>query len=341
MIDGAQGEGGGQVLRTALTLSMLTGQAFELVNIRAKREKPGLLRQHLTAVLAAQKICAANIDGVELGSDHIRFSPGEVKPGDYHFAIGSAGSTVLVCQTLLPVLGLARACSMVTFEGGTHNGMSPSLCFLEQSYLPVLQHMGLDCQVKRERLGFYPAGGGKWQIAIKPATHFVPINLLQSGSLFAEQSENCELNALISRLPETIGQREITTAKTLLGWHQIKESVAMVNAFGPGNSFQVKVIGGQYTHLFEVVGEWGLAAERVAKRCVGQAKKFLHSQAAVEEHLADQLLLPMALVGSGCYTTTRPSQHTMTNIAVIKRFMDINIVVEQQDDVCWQITLAS
>lgn len=169
VIDGAQGEGGGQVLRTALTLSILTQRPIEIVNIRAKRKKPGLLRQHLTSVLAAQAICEASTEGVELGSSRIRFSPGEVLPGDYRFAIGTAGSTVLVCQTILPVLALAKAGSKVEFEGGTHNGMSPSLCFLEQSYLPLLKLMGIDCKIVKSSLGFYPVGGGKWQIEIKPA----------------------------------------------------------------------------------------------------------------------------------------------------------------------------
>ena len=170
VIDGAQGEGGGQVLRTALTLSILTKQPIELINIRAKRNKPGLLRQHLTSVLAAKKICGAKTEGVELGASRIRFSPGEVQPGAYHFSISTAGSTVLVCQTILPVLMLADASSEVIFEGGTHNGMSPSLCFLEHSYLPVLKMMGVECKIDVSKLGFYPAGGGRWKLTIKPVS---------------------------------------------------------------------------------------------------------------------------------------------------------------------------
>ncbi|MBO2608953.1 RNA 3'-terminal phosphate cyclase [Shewanella algae] len=341
VIDGAQGEGGGQVLRTALTLSILTQRPIEIVNIRAKRKKPGLLRQHLTSVLAAQAICEASTEGVELGSSRIRFSPGEVLPGDYRFAIGTAGSTVLVCQTILPVLALAKAGSKVEFEGGTHNGMSPSLCFLEQSYLPLLKLMGIDCQIVKSSLGFYPVGGGKWQIEIKPAKVLSPIRLMEPGSESAKKPENCGLHALVSQLPVSIGQREVAAAKTVLGWSASSGIITDVDSIGPGNSFQLTIQGKTHTNLFEVVGEQGLSAERVAKRCAGRVNKFVSAEAAVEEQLADQLLIPMALAGKGSYTTSKPSLHTSTNIEVIKQFMDINIRAEQQNELCWQISISS
>ncbi|CAD5263218.1 MULTISPECIES: RNA 3'-terminal phosphate cyclase [Alteromonas] len=338
-IDGAQGEGGGQVLRTALTLSILTKQPIEIVNIRAKRRKPGLLRQHLTSVLAAQRICGATTEGVELGAGRIRFSPGEVVPGDYHFSIGTAGSTVLVCQTILPVLALANTCSSVTFEGGTHNGMSPSLCFLEQSYLPLLHKMGIHCQVERSALGFYPAGGGKWKINIQPTKGLSRIELTEAASNFAVAPENCRLNALVSQLPPSIGEREIETARAILNWNTSVGTLTEVDSLGPGNSFQLKIESNTHTSLFEVVGELGVSGERVAKRCAGRVRKLIHSQAAVEEQLADQLLIPMVLAGSGSYTTTKPTLHTTTNIDVIQQFVDTNIKLKKHNDVCWKITI--
>ena len=338
-IDGAQGEGGGQVLRTALTLSILTKRPIEIVNIRANRKKPGLLRQHLTSVMAAKEICDATTDGVELGSSRLRFSPGKIMSGDYHFAIGSAGSTVLVCQTILPVLALAESESRVTFEGGTHNGMSPSLCFLEHSYLPILKQMGIGCQIDKSRLGFYPAGGGKWQISIKPASNLTDVNLLEPGSMHAETPGNCQLNALVSQLPASIGEREVKTARDILGWNESTDCVTEVETPGPGNSFQLQIAGDSHTSLFEVMGERGTSAERVAKRCAGRVKKFVKSQAAVEEQLADQILLPMTLSGKGSFTTTKPSLHTMTNIDVIKLFVEIDITVKQQTDMRWKIAV--
>ncbi|MEP0497458.1 MAG: RNA 3'-terminal phosphate cyclase, partial [Paraglaciecola sp.] len=327
------------VLRTALTLSILTQQNIELINIRAGRKKVGLLRQHLTCVLAAQEICGAITEGVELGSTRILFSPGQVKSGDYHYAIGTAGSTVLVCQTILPVLALAKENSTITFEGGTHNGMSPSLSFLEQSFLPVLKSMGVNCVVNTTKLGFYPAGGGKWQINIEPTQKLSPIHLSEAGSHFAQSSENCSLTVLVSLLPDAIGQREIATAKNILNWPDAVSQVQKVVTPGPGNSFQLSIKSKTHCSVFEMVGELGVSAERVAKRAAGRVNKFIHAQAAVEEHLADQLLLPIALAGSGSFTTTQLSLHTKTNIDVIKQVLGIEIQVEQINDVLWKVYL--
>jgi RNA 3'-terminal phosphate cyclase (ATP) len=343
IIDGSQGEGGGQVLRTALTLSILTQQNIELINIRAGRKKTGLLRQHLTCVLAAQEICNGTTQGVELGSTRVLFCPGKVKSGDYHYAIGTAGSTVLVCQTILPVLALANTGSnkhsTITFEGGTHNGMSPSLSFLEQSFLPVLNSMGVNFAVKITALGFYPAGGGKWQISIEPTQKLSPIHLIEAGSQFAQSSDNCSLTALVSLLPDSIGQREVAAAKKILNWQDASSQVQKVETPGPGNSFQLCINSKTHCSVFEMVGELGVSAERVAKRAAGRVNKFIHAQAAVEEHLADQLLLPIVLAGSGSFTTTKPSLHTKTNIDVIKQVLGIEIQVEQINDVLWKVYL--
>ena len=340
-IDGSQGEGGGQVLRTALTLSILTQQNIELINIRAGRKKTGLLRQHLTSVLAAQEVCGATTENVGLGATSIRFSPGNVKPGDYHFAIGTAGSTVLVCQTILPVLALAKEGSTVIFEGGTHNGMSPSLSFLEQSFLPILKNMGVNCDVQTTSLGFYPAGGGKWKISIEPTKMLAPIHLTEAGSHFAQFIENCRLNVFVSSLPRSIGEREIGLASKILNWQDASSGVLEVITPGPGNSFQLSINSKTHSNIFEVVGELGVSAERVAKRAAGRVKKFIQAQAAVEEFLADQLLVLIALAGDGSYTTTKPSLHTVTNIDVIKQMLDVEIKIEPINDVLWNVHIES
>lgn len=339
VIDGAQGEGGGQVLRTALTLSILTQQKIELINIRAGRKKSGLLRQHLTSVLAAKEICGATTEGVELGSGKIKFSPGKVKSGDYHFSIGTAGSTVLVCQTIFPVLALAEKASTVTFEGGTHNGMSPSLCFLQQSYLPILKSMGVGYSVQVSSLGFYPAGGGKWQLNIAPTEALKPFDLCEAGSDFASSIEHCSLKAFVSLLPQNIGLREIKTAQKMLDWQNASCLVQDVVTPGPGNCLQLSINSKTHSSVFEVVGELGTSAERVAKRAVGRVRKFISSHAAIEEHLADQLLLPIALAGSGSFTTTKPSLHTTTNINVITHLLGKEIKMEQLNDALWKVYL--
>lgn len=340
VIDGSQGEGGGQVQRTALTLSVLTKTPIELVNIRANRNRPGLLRQHLTSVKAAQAISQAGTQGVELGADRIRFSPGGVKTGDYHFVIGTAGSTVLVAQTILPVLALAKGSSTITFEGGTHNGMSPSLCFFKESYLAVLNAMGVKTEVETTSLGFYPAGGGKWALTIEPADTLKAISLLTPGKEFEQMQNRCSLKALMSDLPDTIGQKEVTAARKALNWNGVIGEVERYDTNGPGNSFQAKIKGDVFTSVFEQVGEVGVSSERVAKRCAGRVKKFLKVGAAVEERLADQLLVPMALAGEGEFTTTELSMHTKTNIDVIKQFLDISIHVHEEAEGRWRIRVS-
>lgn len=341
VIDGAQGEGGGQVLRTALTLSILTKTPIELINIRANRHRPGLLRQHFTAVKAAQEISNAKTEGVELGAKRIRFSPSEVKSGDYNFVIGTAGSTVLVAQTIVPLLALAKTPSSITFEGGTHNGMSPSLCFFKESYLAVLKEMGVNTSVKTRSLGFYPAGGGKWQLIIEPTNKLKTLALLTAGSDFEKEQKNCSFKALMSGLPDSIGQTEVTTGRKALCWNEAIGEVERHKTNGPGNSFQTKIKGDVFTSLFEQIGELGVSSDRVAKRCVGRVKKFLKAEAAIEEHLADQLLLPMVLAGSGEFTTTEPSLHTKTNIDVIKQFLDVRIQIEQETKDRWRVKVSS
>ncbi|KAF7781604.1 RNA 3'-terminal phosphate cyclase (ATP) [Pseudoalteromonas rubra] len=340
-IDGAQGEGGGQVLRTALTLSILTNTPIELNNIRANRNRPGLLRQHLTSVRAAQQICDATTEGVELGASRIRFTPGKVKSGVYHFSIGTAGSTVLVCQTILPVLALADGPSSVTFEGGTHNGMSPSLCFFKESYLPVLKEMGVTCQTQTRSLGFYPAGGGHWQLTIEPTAAFKQVALTSVDSEVELSQARCGLKALMSDLPDSIGQKEIAAARKALGWQDAESDVEQHQTNGRGNSFQIKIKGEHNTCVFEQIGELGVSAERVAKRCAGRVKQFLRSGAVVDAYLADQLLVPMALAGGGEFTTTEPSLHTRTNITVIRQFLDIDIDVQQETETRWKIVVGT
>ena len=155
-------------MRTALALSMVTGRSFRIENIRAGRKKPGLMRQHLTSVNAAAEVCRAEVKGNELGSTELEFFPGTVRPGNYHFSVGTAGSTTLVLQTVLPPLMIAQAPSTLTLEGGTHNPFAPPYDFLERVFAPVIERMGPKIDLNIEGYGFYPAGGGKIKIQINP-----------------------------------------------------------------------------------------------------------------------------------------------------------------------------
>ena len=199
--------------------------------------------------------------------------------------------------------------------------------------------MGVNSNVSISTLGFYPAGGGKWQIVIEPTQALKPIHLTDAGCDFASDMNNCSLNALISLLPASIGQREITKAQEILDWQDALSQVQEVTTPGPGNSFQLSIDSKTHCNVFEVVGELGVSAERVARRAAGRVNKFIHAKVAVEEHLADQLLLLIALAGSGSFTTTKPSLHTTTNIAVIKQMLGKEISVNQLTDTLWRVSL--
>lgn len=333
MIDGSQGEGGGQILRSALTLSMLLQRPFELYNIRAGRAKPGLLRQHLTCVQAAAAICGAEVQGAQLGATHLSFSPGPVRAGQYHFAIGSAGSSSLVLQTLLLPLALTNAASRVTVQGGTHNGQSPSTDFLQQSFLPLLAQMGLSSTLSLSRYGFYPAGGGEVSLDIQPCQALLPLTLLDPTPVDA-----MHWTVIACDVPQKICTRlaDSASAKTLLA-STCEQHV--VTSPGPGVMLQAQVPqvlvasdvisnhqqpsqanSQPFALLFERVGVRGISAETIAEQTASAVNQWYQAGAAVDEHLADQLLLPMALAGQSGFTTTTPSQHCLSNIEVIRQF---------------------
>src|SRR5215210_615466 len=203
-LDGSQGEGGGQILRSSLALSMVTGTAVRIRNVRARRSKPGLMRQHLVAVQAAARIGGAQVTGAEIGSSMLTFIPGEVKPGEHVLSVGSAGSTTLVLQTVLPALLCAAEPSLLVLEGGTHNPLAPPFEFLDRAYLPLLNRMGPRVQAELERPGFYPAGGGRIVVSIEPAARLSGFELLERGEVRQRTA-----TAIVSRLPRHIAEREL------------------------------------------------------------------------------------------------------------------------------------
>src|SRR5437762_121940 len=180
-IDGSFGEGGGQIIRTSLALSLITGTPFRIYNVRARRAKPGLQRQHLTAVNAAAEVGNAQVDGAQVGAREFTFRPGKVQPGAYTFDIGTAGSTTLVLQAILPPLMCAAEPSLVVLRGGTHNVHAPPYEFLARTFLPLIARMGPRVHVELVRYGFYPPGGGQFNVYIEPAAHLTPLELIARG----------------------------------------------------------------------------------------------------------------------------------------------------------------
>jgi RNA 3'-terminal phosphate cyclase (ATP) len=313
-IDGSEGEGGGQIVRTALGLSLVTGRPFRLVNIPARRERPGLLRQHLTAVEAAARIGGARVEGARLGSAQLDFEPLEVRPGEYSFDVGSAGSATLVLETVLPALLAAKAPSRLTLFGGTHNPLAPPFDFLARVFVPVLSRMGARVLVELRRHGFYPAGGGEVHATIDPAP-LAPLSLLERGRVVRRRAE-----ALVSNLPLGIAERELR----VVGWEEAE--ARPVESAGPGNVVMLHVEAEHASELVSAFGAKGVPAERVAERAVEEMERYLAADAPVGEHLADQLLVPLALAG-GEFRTLTFSSHARTNAALIERFLPVRFAV--------------
>lgn len=320
-IDGAMGEGGGQVLRSSLALSILTQTPMRIRRIRAGRERPGLMRQHLTAVLAAQAICCAEVQGAELKSTELEFCPGPVAPGDYHFAIGTAGSTMLVLQTVLPVLMVADRPSSVNVEGGTHNPGAPTADFLTEAWLPRMRAMGAKVDLKVIRRGFFPSGGGLVRAVIEPALEFKPLDWLERGSPIS-----MEASALVANLSRSIAERELVAMQALLGWQSSAFRVeALTDRGGPGNVMSIALRSEGGTEWLTSIGERGKHAEKLAGELAAEALAYIAGDWPIGEHLADQLILPLAVAGGGSFRTGPLSLHAKTNAAVVERFLPVRV----------------
>jgi len=327
-IDGSQGEGGGQILRSSLALSLVTGRPVTLTNIRAKREKPGLMRQHLTAVQAAAQIGSAKVTGAATGSTTLMFHPGAVTPGDYHFAVGTAGSATLVLQTVLPALLCASGPSSLRLEGGTHNPWAPPFDFLDRAFLPLVRRLGPEIRAQLVRAGFFPAGGGEFCVSIQPAERLTPFELLERGP-----HRRTFATARVAHLPRSIAERELDRIRARLGLTDadlVVEEVA--GSRGPGNIVTIDVECENITEVFTGFGERGVTAEAVADRTVQEARRYLSRDEPVGEHLTDQLLLPLALAGGGAFRTYGLSRHAQTNIDVVQAFLDVRFEIERAAD---------
>jgi RNA 3'-terminal phosphate cyclase (ATP) len=333
-IDGSQGEGGGQILRSSLALSAITGTPVKIEKIRAKRAKPGLQRQHLVAVQAAARVACAQLEGDVLNSREITFTPQQPVAGTYDFDIGSAGSTTLVLQTILPILLHAGEVSTVAIHGGTHNGMAPPVEFLRESFFPVLHGIGIGASVDLDRHGFYPAGGGSIRATVHPWTERAALDLRVRGKAIGRHAE-----AVIANLPAHVASREAVAMKHGLHWSHQEVDEREVIADGPGNALVVRLRFAHHTTLCTAFGEMRKPAEEVARDCIKQVKAYLKTEAPVCEHLADQLLLPLALGAGGVFTTGEPSEHTRTNAAVIALFLGDVVTMAEVGEGVWQISV--
>lgn len=329
-LDGSRGEGGGQILRSALALSVITGRPFTIEQIRAGRAKPGLRRQHLACVRAAAMQCGAVVSGDEVGSMRLSFAPGPELVEELEIDIGSAGSAALVMQTLLPPALRATRPFRARIIGGTHNPMAPSLDFLIEVFQPLLAKMGARVALACPRHGFAPAGGGVATMSIEPAP-LDALELVELGELVTRRA-----TAVLARLPTHVGDRELAAVREELGWEPAECSIRDVPADGPGNALLLYVeLAGGGRELVTGLGERGLRAEAVASRACAELRRWLTAGVPVGEHLADQLLLPMALGGGGRFRCAAPSLHTTTNVDTLAAFLPTRRPSVRQDGATW------
>ena len=325
-IDGSFGEGGGQILRTSLALSLITGKGFHLRNVRAGRSKPGLQPQHLMCVRAAATIGQAQVRGASKGSTELHFEPGTIVPGKYHFAIGTAGATSLVLHTVYLPLALAGAASELTIDGGTHVRACPCFHFLEMTWRGYMKLLGLDIDVKMRRPGFYPHGGGLLQAHIEPCSRLRGVRLDQ-----ITLATRITGFSAVAGLPEHIARRKAQRAIKRLHSLGLPVHIREETWQGGLGSVLALILNTQpVPTMFFALGERGKPAERVADEAVAQVMHFQEAETlAMDEHSADQILLPLATAeGSSQFPVSTITSHLLTNAAVIRQFVEREIQIE-------------
>jgi RNA 3'-phosphate cyclase len=322
-IDGSYGEGGGQILRTALALSAILRKPFTIQNIRSKRKSPGLQAQHLEAVKALSRITEAQIEGVQFGSQKITFIPQKILPGNYQFEVRTAGSVTLLLQAIFLPLCMSKGTSRLTLVGGTHVPWSPPFHYLTDVLIPTLGWMGISVNATIERWGFYPKGGGKIHLKINPVDELKPISLIHRGSL----KKIIGVSA-VARLPEHIAERQKEQAfKRIQKKLKIDPEIRILDdvpSNGPGSFLFLLAEYEKTLAGFSSLGSRGKPAEKVADEAIDSLIDYIRSDGCVDSHLADQLVPFLALAkGKSCFTTTQITEHLLSNLWVIQHFLEV------------------
>ena len=337
-IDGGRGEGGGQIVRTSLTLSCITGQPLRMINVRAGRPKPGLANQHLTAIRAAQQISSAKVNGASLGSLQFTFEPGPVQPGEYSFDIGTAGSTTLVLQTIALPLAFTDRNSTVRIIGGTHNPMAPCYEYLESVWAPLLALAGIHIYLQIKRAGFYPAGGGKIEATIiGVGSASSPPSPLEGegrgeglGLRAVSIEDRGEIYSIdgfsaVARLPLSIAERQAKQAELRLsaaGLTHHPITCQSIDAASPGTVLFLNCRCRGAPAAFFGLGASGKPAEHVADEAVDQLITHFSHSGALDPHAADQFVLPLALApGRSTFSTTKATDHLVTHVELLQQFL--------------------
>ena len=338
VLDGSAGEGGGQILRTALALSAITGKPFSIDRVRAHRLKPGLRPQHRAAALATAQLCQAEVEGAEVASDRITFRPrAPVATGEHVLDLGTAGSAPLLFQTVCWPLALAGGRSHLTLRGGTHQQHSPTFHDLALVWAPAVARLGFRFDLSLQAAGFYPEGGGEMAAVIEPAHPMPPLDLRHRGTL-----AEVEVVAMVAGLPFVVAERLADRALRRLRDIGVAADATRVPvpARRSAGSHLLLVAHFERTRAgFGALGDRGQTPDRAADEVVTSCAHFLEAGAAVDPHLGDQLVVPAALVAAGLlppppgivpatrYTVSEVTQHLLTNADVVKRFLDVEVAV--------------
>lgn len=344
-IDGSYGEGGGQIIRTAVALSAVTGTEVTISNIRSNRPKPGLKAQHMSAIRTAADMTCARISGLKSGSTELTFSPRDISGGHYNIDIGTAGSITLLLQCLMPVASAAQESVSLDITGGTDVAWSPPIDYMAHVLLPVLASMGLKCNIRLQRRGYYPRGGGRVTAIIHPSSlRAVELDKEKETDTKKEmenekekergkEKEPCTVSGIShsSNLPPHVMQRQADAATAALEKAGYSSSIDTWAANSPSTGSGITLWCG-YTGG-SALGKRGLPAEKVGKAAAGEIITELGSWAAVDVHLADQLIPYMGLAGGGSFTVREVSGHTRTNIWVVEQFLGVEFRIEEKKDV--------
>lgn len=333
-IDGSYGEGGGQLLRLAVALSAITGIGVRITNIRARRDKPGLAAQHFAGVLAVGKLCGARIEGLTLRSQEIMFEPTTLRGGGYRFDVGTAGSITLVLQALLPVMLATHVSCQVNIIGGTDIRQAPAADYLGQVLIRLIERLGARVTMRVLRRGYYPRGGGEIELAVKPAT--------LTATVFEATGQRKAIRGVahVTNLPEHIALRMKQAALNRLGAYGTHASIetqvlGREAAFGPGGAI-VCWLESEYTVLGAArVAERGVSAETLGEAVGEELATDIAAGAALDTHAADQMLVYLALVGSGSFSTRSISLHAHTAMWLIEQFLPVTFEVVESEGLAY------
>lgn len=324
-IDASQGKGGTDIFCTALAMTLVTGQAARIENIRAAREPAGLLRHHLRLLQAAVELCDAQLEGAEVGAQTLTITPGSIKPGELSVHMSTAQGVTWALAAFLPALLSADAPTVVRLKGGTHSPGSPLLEEYTEGLFPLLERMGASLEVQQVTPGFYPAGGGELVVTVTPPPegHWTPLHLIETTELSRKEAV-----AIIAHLGENIAQRELDTLNEKMTWADDELTLTNLRTSpGPGNALLVKLHRESHVEIFGGVGERGVKAETVAENVAAAAREYLAAQAPVSRDLARRLLPFIALANEGAVSTLAPDPSLDADVALIQRFMGVEVAV--------------